>query len=214
MFISFPTLVSSHCRTRSQLYHTLLHYKLRLLLCVRQEILKRGVGVRGKSRGEGAGEGEVGSDSDEDDDDMLSESFIRREGERLKDLLDRAGKEFGGGKYEQVSGISSEMDMFMVYVVMCKCENVYVYGCIGNVWVCVGFQLFISLIIFLEISMFHIQGGDIWSEEVGGVGSISRKSGGEGTTQSGPHKKVGRAGTGSGSGVVRQASILNFIKKY
>jgi hypothetical protein len=81
--------LSGHCRGRTQLYHALLHYKLRLLLKVRDK-LERVYGNIG--------------------DVVADRSFNEGEAERLENLMELATKGFGGKGMEdaavrRVSGV-------------------------------------------------------------------------------------------------------------
>jgi len=68
-------VLSGHCRGRTQLYHTLLHYKLRLLLKVREKLERCGGSV-----------GEV----------MRDEGFVDSEFSRYENLLENAQRGYGG----------------------------------------------------------------------------------------------------------------------
>jgi hypothetical protein len=73
------TLLLSHCRGRTQLYHTLLHYKLRLLLEVRARLRAiHASGGRASARA-------VSGDS----------ALVKRETDRLDRLLAQAGSRWG-----------------------------------------------------------------------------------------------------------------------
>jgi hypothetical protein len=81
--------LSGYCRGRTQLYHALLHYKLRLLLKVRDKLNRVGGNVN-----------ELISDR----------AFCATEADRYQSLLDMATKGFGGAGMEdtavkQVTGV-------------------------------------------------------------------------------------------------------------
>mmetsp|Transcript_15052 Transcript_15052/g.15797 ORF Transcript_15052/g.15797 Transcript_15052/m.15797 type:complete len:165 (+) Transcript_15052:337-831(+) len=67
--------VTSHCMRRTQLYHTLLHYKLRLLLKVKTKLERNGYSAKA-----------VIQDTD----------FISCETERFQRLITSAGQKYGG----------------------------------------------------------------------------------------------------------------------
>ena len=71
--------LSGHCKGRTQLYHALLHYKLRLLLKVRERLEVHGYSL---------------TDLTQD------QQFINHETRRYSDLLDLASTQFGGANMD------------------------------------------------------------------------------------------------------------------
>ena len=70
--------LAGHCTFRTQMYHTLLHYKFRLLLKIREKLKKDNFDV----------------------DNLLNDdSFIKGEINRFTKLIDDAGKSFGGADF-------------------------------------------------------------------------------------------------------------------
>lgn len=95
-------LVTSHCKRRTQMYHSLLHYKLRLLLKIRERVRQRSLRTDLSSpqmRGLGEGRGRWGAISASA---LLGEGFVAAEVERFEGLLEVAGQQFGGEEHSKV----------------------------------------------------------------------------------------------------------------
>eukprot|EP01039_Chlorochromonas_danica_P009958 gene9958-11008_t len=89
--------LAAHCKNRSQLYHTLLHYKFRLLLKVREVLERNGPSKGGSSKEWNKVVMMLSSDH----------SFVQQELKRLQSLLKSATRQYGGQRYEILDIVQS-----------------------------------------------------------------------------------------------------------
>lgn len=94
-------VVNSHCRRRTQIYHTLLHYKFRLMIKIRERIRKKALSM-----------GTISTDVVRKDrnciEEVLGGSFVENELHRLETLLREAGASFGGKEQKTQFSIWSD----------------------------------------------------------------------------------------------------------
>ena len=79
--------LGGHCRFRTQMYHTLLHYKFRLVLKVREKLEKNDINVAKM---------------------VADTSFIAQEVNRFTQLMDQAASKFGGSEHREYTDLWSE----------------------------------------------------------------------------------------------------------
>lgn len=98
-------VVNAGCKRRTQLYHTLLHYKFRLILKIRERVRRKALSngplspvtlSKGSKGGQGVETGASVMDA-------LGGEFVAAEVERFQELLVVAGQQYGGEEHAKVS---------------------------------------------------------------------------------------------------------------
>lgn len=99
-------VVNSHCKRRTQMYHTLLHYKFRLILKIRERVRLKALNdgpLSPIASSGGSKRGRIDGDGVKNVGDALGVGFIAAEVERFEGLLAMAGQQFGGEEHAKVS---------------------------------------------------------------------------------------------------------------
>mmetsp|Transcript_6062 Transcript_6062/g.9882 ORF Transcript_6062/g.9882 Transcript_6062/m.9882 type:complete len:1024 (-) Transcript_6062:2034-5105(-) len=98
-------VVNAGCKRRTQLYHTLLHYKFRLILKIRERVRRKALSngplspvtlSKGSKGGQGVETGASVMDA-------LGGGFVAAEVERFQELLVVAGQQYGGEEHAKIS---------------------------------------------------------------------------------------------------------------
>lgn len=105
-----------HCKGRSQLYHTLLHYKFRLLLKIRERLVEN----RRTFCDSSSGTASINKTSVFNQNDILNLAedwkFIKQETQRFENLLRQASSKWGSTR-EEKQVISVSQIIFVVIIV-------------------------------------------------------------------------------------------------
>ena len=125
-------VVNSHCKRRTQLYHSLMHYKFRLLLKIRDRVRQKSLKsgplspiATPRRRGERKHDNEEessGVSKSVNVRSVLGGGFVQAETLRFENLLEAAGKKFGGEEHAKVrSPVQSTLCIPNIFLIPILC---------------------------------------------------------------------------------------------